>query len=60
MKKQLTRSIIGALLVLLLGSWAQAMSVIPPTFAELVAEADGIVKVRVTGVTSQWDARGGR
>jgi len=34
---------------------ASALSVIPPTFSQLVAEAETIARVEVTGQTSQWD-----
>jgi len=31
------------------------MSVIPPTFTELVAKAEIVARIEVTGQTSQWD-----
>lgn len=36
-------------------SAALALSVIPPSFSQLVAEAETIARVEVTGQTSQWD-----
>jgi hypothetical protein len=34
---------------------AVAMSVIPPTFTDLVAKSEVIARVRVIGTTTQWD-----
>ena len=39
----------------LLASPCRAISVIPPTFSKLVANAEQIARVEVTAVNSQWD-----
>lgn len=44
------RRIIPVILALLLPASLLAMSVVPPTFAELVSEADAIVRARVVAV----------
>jgi hypothetical protein len=44
-----------AALVLLGRSTGSAMSVIPPTFSQLVAQAETVARVEITGQTSQWD-----
>jgi hypothetical protein len=44
-----------AALVLLSRASGSAMSVVPPTFAQLVAQAETVARVEITGQTSQWD-----
>ncbi len=56
LRKTLPAHLLAALLTLLPALTAvRAMSVIPPTFAELVAEADGIVRARVVALQPYLD-----
>lgn len=53
--KPLLSSLCLATLALFGRPSASAMSVIPPTFSELVGRADTVARVEVTDITSQWD-----
>jgi hypothetical protein len=55
-----SRSILAVLCSLAVVCSAQATTVIPPTFDELVAEAELIFQGTVTDVTSQWTGEGGQ
>lgn len=55
-----TRSLLLALCSLLAVCLAQATTVIPPTFDQLVAEADTIFQGTVTDVKSEWTGEGGQ
>lgn len=54
------RLLLVATLVCLFGSFTQATTVIPPTFDELVGQAEVIFEGTVTDVTSQWVGEGGQ
>src|SRR3954471_6613991 len=55
---KVSRSILTALCSLALIGGVKATTVIPPTFDELVAEAELIFQGTVTDVTSQWTGEG--
>ncbi|MGI9086740.1 MAG: hypothetical protein ACR2HH_03200 [Chthoniobacterales bacterium] len=55
-----TRSLLAVLCGFLAVFAAQATTVIPPTFDQLVAEADLIIQGKVSEVKSQWVGEGGQ